>query len=164
MAKHGSILLVMLTLAIADLLNACFLFPRFDISNYVEGFNAEGHVIFSPETCLPVGGIAPELIVKYGASKWPFPPPSSPYSIHSRCSAEDVVYVSAKIYRNSETIFCQDWPARSAKLGNDSGSFLGKMPKTGKYHGRDWYITGQNDNETGEMTCKVECRILSWTC
>ena len=118
MAKHGSILLVMLTLALADIGNTCLLFPSFYISNDVEGFNAEGHVIFSPETCLPSpGGIAPELIVKYGASNWPFPPPSSPYPIRHQCSSGDVVYVSAKIYRNSETIFCQDWPA---KLCNDT--------------------------------------------
>ena len=126
---------MMLSLALADLGYACIP-PDFRIFNNVEGFHAEGYVIFSPENC-------GNFVQRYGASSWPWPPPSPPYDIFSprECSYPDVDYVSAKISRNSETIYCE---AQIDDRDYYSDNYC------------DLHITGLNDNETGKLTCKVE--------
>ena len=137
MAKHGSILLVMVTLALADLGNACIQpVPDLRIYNDVEGFNAEGYVIWSPENC-------EDFVKTYGTSNWPFPPPAPPYDIFSPylCSYPALDYVSVKISRNSETIYCEAYI-------DDSDYYSDNYC--------DLHITGLNDNETGKLTCKVE--------
>ena len=137
MAKHGSILLLIVTLALADLGNACIQ-PDFKIYNDVQGFNAEGYVIWSPERC-------EDFVQTYGTFSWLFISISTnlPYEIFSPhlCSYPALDYVSAKISRDFETIYCEAYI-------DDSDYYSDNYC--------DLHITGQNDNETGKLTCKVE--------
>ena len=145
MANHGSLLRMMLSLALADLGYACI--PSdFRIFNNVEGFHAEGYVIFSPDSPENCGN----FVQRYGASSSPWPPPSPPYDIYGprECSYPDVDYVSAKISRKFETIFCQAYINNNHTCNDNHYNqycFL--------------YIRGENDNETGKLNCKVERSI-----
>ena len=163
MTTHGSIPLVMVTLALADLGNACLPplvdISRFKIYNEVEGFDAEGYVIWSPTNCshfiqsygtyevavpIPTGPIGPIPAlpplgsINIGPSA--IRPPSPYHILPPACSGLlSLNFVSAKIVSSGETIQCE------AYIEEDPS------PSADHCHLR---VTAHND--TGTRTCKVE--------
>ena len=122
MAKHSAIPLVISTLALADLGYAC-LPPIFDnshfkIYNEVEGFYAEGYVVWSPSDCSnfvssygtytigPLGPLGPLGSVNVGPTGIR---PPSPYHIDVPSGCPRTMarsFVSARISNDIETMFC----------------------------------------------------------
>ena len=163
MATLGSISLVMVTLALADLTSAClppiFDNSRFKIYNEVEGFDAEGFVIWSPINCshfvqsygtykvavpIPTGPIGPipalPPLGTVNIGPTAIRPPSPYHILPPACSGLIALnFVSAKIVNSAETIQCE--------------AYIEEDPSLSTYH---CHLRVTAHNDTGTRTCKVE--------